>query len=85
MLICLPSLIGVWGSHGLECNSRICTILEDENGNNPKDFLKLLAVAGPVVILTAADLSIFLKMRVSSMQYKYDGYVKSIFDITSLA
>ena len=65
VLIMIPSLTGILGRHGLECNSRICTILEDENGNNVKNYLKLFAVAGPVLILLAADVSIFLKMRVT--------------------
>ena len=64
LLILLPPLTGIWGQIGLECNSRICTILKDDNGNNPKNYLKLLAVAGPVLVLIAADVSIFLKMRV---------------------
>ena len=77
VLIMIPSLTGILGRHGLECNSRICTILEDENGNNVKNYLKLFAVAGPVLILLAADVSIFLKMRVSfkndlSSKFSYD-------------
>ena len=64
VLIMIPSLTGILGRHALECNSRICTILENENGHNWKTYLKLVAVAGPVLILLAADVSIFLRMRV---------------------
>ena len=64
IIVVLPPLTGIWGQIGLECNSRICTILKDDNGNNPKHYLKLLAVYGPGLVLIAADVSIFLKMRV---------------------
>ena len=61
----MPSLSGLWGRHGLECNSRICTIIDDEDGQNPRNMLKFLAVVLPVMILIVADTSIFWKMRVS--------------------
>ena len=69
LLLLMPSLSGIWGQHGLECNSRICTIIADENQNNPKMVLKLLAVALPITIMIAADISIFVKMRVSKFLF----------------
>ena len=66
LLMFLPSLSGIWGQHGLECDSRKCTIVDDENGRNPLDLVRGLALILPVVILVVADISIFWKMRVSS-------------------
>ena len=65
-LIFVPSLSGIRGQHGLECDSRNCAILDDENGQNPTEILKGLGLILPVVILVVADVSIFWKMRVSS-------------------
>ena len=65
MIIFFPSLAGIWGRHGLECVSRNCTIIDDDNGQSLKDILKGLALILPVVILVVADVSIFWKMRVS--------------------
>ena len=64
-LVLLPSLSGIWGHHGLECNSRSCTILDDQNGHNPKNLIKGLSLILPILILTVADASILWKMRVS--------------------
>jgi len=72
VLIMIPSLTGILGRHALECNSRICTILENENGHNWKTYLKLFAVAGPVFILLAADVSIFLRMRSIKKRFKIE-------------
>ena len=71
IVLLIPSLSGLFGRHALECNSRICTLMEDDGGNNPKNLLKFLAVVGPVIILTAADISIFFRMRVQTLTYLF--------------
>ena len=78
IIVIIPSLSGIWGRHGLECNSRVCTIIQDENGHNPKTILKLLAVALPVNILIAADISIFWKIRVRILLEKVVPYFYNI-------
>ena len=60
----IPSFFGIYGQHGLECYSRICTVIDDELGQNPKMILKGLGLIAPIVILTIADASILWKMRV---------------------
>ena len=67
VLVSIPSFIGIYGRHGLECYSRSCTVINDANGNNPKMVWLGLGVIAPIVILTIADVSILWKMRVRSI------------------
>ena len=61
----LPSLFGSWGQFGLECSTRGCTIIDDENHKNPKNVLNGVGMILPIVILLVADISIVWKVRVS--------------------
>ena len=65
VLVLIPSFFGIYGKHGLECYSRICTVIDDEHRQNPKMILQGLGLIAPIVILTIADASILWKMRVS--------------------
>lgn len=68
LLPCLfvwPSFFGVYGRNALECVSRSCTIISDENGHSIKKFLLVLGVALPMAVLTATNVSIFAKVKVS--------------------
>ena len=67
VLVLIPSFFGIYGKHGLECYSRICTVIDDEHGRNPKMILQGLGLIAPIVILTIADASILWKMRVSDI------------------
>ena len=67
VLVLIPSFFGIYGKHGLECYSRICTVIDDEHGQNPKMILQGLGLIAPIVILTIADASILWKMRVSDI------------------
>ena len=60
----LPTLFGSWGQFGLECSSRGCTIIDDEEARNPKNVLNGVGMVLPIVILVVADVSIIWKVRV---------------------
>ena len=64
ILFLLPSITGVYGIHGLECLSRSCTILKDENGKSIKNFLIAFGVGLPTSILILTNTSIYFKIRV---------------------
>lgn len=63
-LFLLPSLTRMWGRHGLECRSRSCTILSDSMGRSPKDFILVIGVTVPSIILLITNISIYTKVKV---------------------
>ena len=64
LLFVLPSLTAVYGIHGLECLSRSCTILKDEDGHSTKNFLFVAGVGVPTLILLITNTSIYVKIKV---------------------
>ena len=65
LLFLLPSMTGVYGEHGLECLSRSCTILKDENGHSTKNFLFAFGFGLPTLVLLLTNTSIYIKIKVS--------------------
>ena len=61
-LMLLPSRLGVYGVHGLECNSRSCTLMDDDHGHNPKDIFLVIGLALPSLVLAVTNLLILYRV-----------------------
>ena len=64
LLFLLPSVVKVYGIHGLECLSRSCTILKDSKGHSAKNFLFAFGFGLPTLVLILTNTSIYCKVKV---------------------
>lgn len=69
-LLMLPSLTGLWGKHGLEYDTKSCTILYDEHCRSPKIFLYILGITLPSLILVITNTMIYVKIKHMSRALK---------------
>ena len=63
-LLILPSLLNLYGMHGLECKTRKCTILIDEKGRDHKLIVGSVTFVSAAILLIGFNLAIFAKLRV---------------------
>lgn len=63
MIMLLPSLFRFYGQHGMNCKSRSCTILRDENGKSPKNFFLASGLMVPGIVLVIANALIYYKVN----------------------
>jgi len=63
ILMLLPSYTGAKGSMGLQKHTQSCTILVDDEGDNPKKLFYAIGFGIPSVTLIVSDIAIFFKMR----------------------
>ncbi|XP_066974459.1 G-protein coupled receptor moody [Macrobrachium rosenbergii] len=55
----VPTLLGVWGTFGLDASIGSCTILPDADGNSPKGFLFVFAFVLPCLAICVCYARIF--------------------------
>ena len=58
----------MYGFHGLECKTRKCTIIIDENGGNPKETYGNILIISSSTFLIFSNLAIFARLRVSHIK-----------------
>lgn len=61
--ILVPTMTGRWGHFGLDQSIGSCTILPNEDGMSPKDFLFVIAFLLPAVAFCVCYVRIFLIVR----------------------
>jgi len=59
----IPSLSGAWGMAGLKDYTQSCTIMDDEEGENPKKLFQTLFVIIPVILMIICNIIIFIKLK----------------------
>ena len=72
------------GHFGLECGTRDCVVIKDEDGLKMYRFLTLVGFILPILVLIFANLAIYVKVKVSLVRtivakgqmLKYQVYVK---------
>lgn len=63
LLLSLP-LTKLWGEFVLECGSRDCVIIKNEEGKSLLGFLTLFGFFLPVVTLIIANIAIYIRVKV---------------------
>ncbi|GAB0098128.1 G-protein coupled receptor moody [Sergentomyia squamirostris] len=64
----IPTWSGVWGLFGLDVTIGSCSILRDENGHSPKEFLFIVAFALPCLFIVMCYARIFYIVRKAAVQ-----------------
>lgn len=62
----VPTWFGKWGRFGLDINVGSCSILADENGYSPKQFLFVVAFGIPCFFITICYARIFYIVRMTA-------------------
>ena len=79
-LVMLPSTIGIWGIHALECYSRTCTLMRDENNHSPRDVLFGVGAVTPTIIMLLLSASMLIKIKVSICFPLVDWKINGLFE-----
>lgn len=74
-LMMMLSYNGVFGTHGLKCISRSCTIMKDERGMTPKRLFFLVGLVIPCIVLLVTNFMIYYK--VYTMRHQMEKQLKS--------
>ncbi len=61
LLFLTPSLLGVYGKHGVNCVTRSCTIVE-QDGRTPKNIFLFTGLTLPCAVLVITNFMIFSKV-----------------------
>ncbi|KAI5727147.1 hypothetical protein M8J76_015006 [Diaphorina citri] len=64
----VPTWLGVWGRFGLEPSIGSCSILPDDYGHSPKEFLFLVAFVIPCISIVVCYARIFYIVRKTAMK-----------------
>ncbi|KAH8360745.1 hypothetical protein KR084_002050 [Drosophila pseudotakahashii] len=66
--IMIPTWRGVWGIFGLDASIGSCSILHDQYGRSPKEFLFIAAFMVPCICIVICYARIFLLVRKAAMR-----------------
>ncbi|XP_073834639.1 G-protein coupled receptor moody [Musca autumnalis] len=66
--IMIPTWRGVWGKFGLDISIGSCSILPDDNGHTPKEFLFVLAFMVPCLCIVFCYARIFYLVRKAAIR-----------------
>ena len=64
----IPTWFEQWGRFGLDREIDSCSILPDANGNNPKEFLFILAILTPCIAIIVCYARIFYIVRRAALK-----------------
>ncbi|CAB3379957.1 G-protein coupled receptor moody [Cloeon dipterum] len=64
----IPTLLGEWGRFGLDTQIGSCSILPDENGSSPKEFLFIVGFVVPCAAIVVCYARIFYIVRRTALR-----------------